>query len=237
MTKEGFLKFYLEFRLYIFPIVVAVSSLILIFVVIYPTTVRLINNQKLQKQMLSQSAFLETKAATLEKLDQSDLSKKVSYALVSYPTEPDYSNILGLLQQIANKNGFSVTTLSISNSNNVIGGVQKYNVKLEAIGGKDLLPRLITSIESSTRIMKVKDIAVSPGKDINSITLSMEVEVLYSAIPTSLGGPDSPLPQLSDKDQQLLTTLAIFSNSATRVVAATQSASPSSPRGKANPFE
>lgn len=236
MKKEELSKFYLKFRLYIFPSVVALSSLIMIVFIIYPQALKLIDSQKQQEDLITKSQFLEAKAAALENLDDSDLTKKVSYVLNAYPQEPDFVNVLGILQTDANQNGFGISALTV-NSGASSGSSQKYTVKLDAIGSRNSLSRFITSIESSGRLIKVKSIEISPGRDTDSANVSLEVEVLYASIPSSLGGgsADSPLPVLSEKDEQLITTLAGFSTPLPAAVL-TQSAKPVS-RGRANPFE
>lgn len=233
MKKEVFLRFYLNFRLYIFPIVVALSSLILIVFVIYPQIVKLIDNQKVQRDLITKSKFLEAKASTLENLDQAELEKKVGYVLNAYPPEPDFINVLGILQSVANQNGFNITTLSVNSGSGGSAGIQKYGIKLEAFGGKNLLPRFITSIESSKRIMKLGSVEISPGIDGNSVTVSLGVEVLYAKAPLSFGNVDSPLPEISQKDEELISTLAAFN----APVSGPVQPSSSSPRGKSNPFE
>lgn len=235
MRKETILKFYLKFRIYIFPIVVVLSSLILITLVIYPQIVKLINNQKVQTDLSAKSKFLEAKASTLENLDQEDLLKKVGYALNAYPPEPDFINALGILQQVASQNGFSITTLSV-NSGSSTSGIQKYRIKLDAIGPNSLLSNFITSIESSKRIMKLGSIEISAGKDSNSVNIGLDIEVLYAQEPSSFGGVDSPLPQLSKRDEELISTLAAFNPTSSSQPTPTQ-VTPSSSRGKANPFE
>ncbi len=242
MRREEISRFYQRFRLYIYPLVVGLSTVFMIVFVIYPQTAKLFDNQKVQEDLNNKSQFLEAKAATLEALDDSDLSKKVGYVLSAYPSEPDFVNILGILQNVANQNGFSISALSVNPTTSTSGGSQKYSVKMDAVGSRNLLPRFITSIESSGRLVRVKGIDISPGKGGDSISVNLDIEVLYALIPSGLGGTaDTPLPALSDKDEQLITTLATFSP-ATPVTAPTQESNNSNnkqvtPRGRANPFE
>ena len=79
MKKEDLQKFYLTYRLYIFPVVVTFSCLVLIILVIYPETVKLIINQKTQEEVLNKHKFLEVKAQTLANFDSEDLNKKLNY--------------------------------------------------------------------------------------------------------------------------------------------------------------
>lgn len=234
MKKEIFSKFYTKFRLYIFPSVVALSSLILIIFVIYPQLVKLIDNQKVQGDLLKKSKFLEAKASVLENLDEKDLETKLGYVLNAYPSEPDFVNVLAILQAISNQNGFTITTLSV-NPGAGSSGIQKYTIKLDAVGGRSLLPRFITSIESSKRVMKLGSVEISPGRDAASVSVSLGVEVLYAQEPSSFGGVDSPLPEISQKDEALISTLASFNNSNPTIPS--QTAGSFSPRGKADPFQ
>lgn len=207
------------------------SSLILIVFVIYPQTLKLIQNQKVQEDLIEKSKFLEAKASILEGLDEEDLAQKVEYTLIAYPIDRDFGNIVGLLQSLTNQNGFSISTLSVSPGSDTPDAVQKYGVKMEILGSGRLLPRFITAIESSVRIMKVANIEVSPVRGGDIINVALEIEVLYAQAPKSFGGPDSPLPQLSSEDEELITKLATFG------IPKTSQPVISQPRGKANPFE
>lgn len=231
MKKQAFLKFYLNFRLYIFPGIVALSSLILIIFVIYPQSNKLITNQRVQQDLAEKSKFLEAKASTLESLDDTDLSNKLEYVLLSYPTDRDFGNIIGLLQTISNQNGFNITTLSVSSGSETPEVAQKYRVRLELLGSENLFPSFITAIESAVRIMKISSIEISPSREGGVISISLEVEVLYAQAPTSFGGADTPLPQLSDEDDKIIAKIATFG------IPATSQPTTSQPRGKADPFE
>lgn len=237
MKRDDLSRFYQKFKIYIFPLVVGFSSLIMIVFIIYPQTLNLIDSQKQQEDLLTKSHFLEAKAATLENLDDSDLARKVSYVLNAYPQEPDFVNALGILQTDANQNGFGISALTVTPGSKTAGSSQNYTVKMDAIGSRNLLSRFITSIESSGRLIKVKSIEISPGRDTDSANISLEVEVLYGSIPSGLGsGADSPLPVLSSKDEELITTLAGFSTPQSTPVPSSQPAQPAQ-KGRANPFE
>lgn len=235
MKREKLIQFYQTYRLYIFPIVVALSSLFLIIFAIYPQTVKLIITQKATDDLINKSKFLETKAAALENYNEEDLSQKVGYALGVFPADKDYGNILTLLQQQVVKSGFSINSISFSNAGNKLGNSQSFEVKLEVKGAKALLQSLLNNLEDSPRLIKVNSIDITFNQISQALDASLLLQVLYSAIPNSFGTADSPLPELSQKDQELLTTLA--KTSETSVIFPAQSANQVSPRGKANPFE
>lgn len=235
--KKEILRFYLNFRLYIFPVVSALSCLILIVFVIYPQTAKLIKNQKEQGDLIAKSKFMEAKASTLDSLDEGDLTQKVGYVLTAYPLEADFPNVVGLLQRVAAQNDFSVITLSVNPGSKTSGEPQKYDVKLETVGPESLLPRFITSIEASLRIMRVVSIEISPAKEGNITNAALEIEALYAQAPSSFGGPASPLPELSQADEELIAQLAAYGISKPSTISVPSQPSAQQPRGKSDPFE
>lgn len=226
--KINLIKLYLNFRIFIFPAVVALSSLILIVFIIYPQIVQLIKNQKVQVDVITKSEFLEAKASVLDDLNEGELEAKVASALNSYPAEQDLLNIVGLLQQVAIKSGFSVSEISVQKIPSGTGEIFKFGVGMETVGPESLLSQFIAGIESAVRIMKVSSIDLSPvGADLADISLG--IDVFFAPAPQTFGSVDSHLPELSQKDEELIARL-------TSVPRVSQPAS-LSPRGKTNPFE
>lgn len=232
MKKEEIQKFYLTYRLYIFPAVVALSSLILIVFIIYPQIINLLKNQTIEKNTLNKSKLLEVKAQTLESYDIEDLNRKVNFALGSYPTDRDSIYALGILQRLVAQLGFNVVTISLGAGGVKNEGTQTYNFKLEVLGPVSKLPVLLSTIENSPRLMRVSGVEVSGASSAQGVHISLGVEMLYAAAPTGFGSIDSPLPDLSEKDEEVMAKLARIgiSNPQTE-------ASSLGPRGKANPFE
>ncbi len=232
MKKEEVVKFYLRYRLYIFPAIVAISSLILIIFVIFPQIGKLITNQKTEGILVDKSKLLEVKAQTLDSYDGLDLSNKASYTLASYPQDRDFGNAIGLIQNLTTQSGFSIITMALGTSINKIANSQSYSIQLDLVGPKNLISTLLTNIESSTRLIRVGSIEITNTVNQQVVNIALNLDVLYAPIPNSFGSIDSTLPELSQKDQQLLTTLA---KNVTPISTSTNAQLPS--RGKANPFE
>lgn len=234
MSKETVSKFYLTYRLYIFPAVVALSSLILIIFVIYPQINKLIVNQKVEGDLKIRSAFLETKVQALESYDEDDLSRKVNYALNVYPSERDFGNILGLVKGVTSRSGFSIVSANFGESSTKLSGSQSYVLKMEVLGSRSLLSLLLSNIEDSGRIMKVSSVETSSSRDLQTVNVILGVDILYAAIPGGFGTVDSPLPKFTQKDEELIAKLAASAPQAPSLpVVSTKPG----PRGKANPFE
>lgn len=235
MKKEEILKFYQDYRLFIFPAIVALSSLILIIFVIYPQAVKLITNNKIEGEIINKSDLLSSKTQALESLDPADLKTKVDYLLYSYPTDKDFVSAMALLQNLTQSAGFNVVSMSLGSSSQAAATDQSYSLKLDILGSTTQLPILLSSIESSARLMRVSNVEVVTGKDAQGVSISLNVDVLYSAAPKEFGSIDSPLPALSDKDEEIIASLARAGISAGSQVS--QSTAPLGPRGKVNPFE
>lgn len=236
MKKETIIKFYSNYKLYIFPISVALSSVFLILFVIYPQAMKLIINQKNISDLIVKAKFLENKVSALESYDEKDLSQKVNLVLAVVPTEKDFGNTLGLLQEISAKSGFSIVSIVLSNAVNKAGNAESYEVKLEVTGTKTLFQTLLNNLENASRLIKVNSIDISSNQASQTVNVSLSIRVFYSQLPPNFGTEDSPLPQINQKDEELLATLARASEAgpSSSIV---QPSTPSSPRGKLNPFE
>lgn len=232
MKKEEVAKFYLRYRLYIFPAIVVLSSLILIFLIIIPQLSKLISSQKTKGELINNLKFLEVKAQTLDSYDSGDLSNKVNYTLASFPQDKDYGNVIGLIQNLTVQSGFTITTMTIGTATNKVANSQSYSIQLEAVGPKSLISIFLSNIENSTRLMRVRSIEITNSLNQQAVNVSLNLDVLFAPIPASFGSIDSTLPELSSKDEELLATLA---KSLPPAFTSTNAPLPS--RGRANPFE
>lgn len=236
MKKEDLLNFYKKYKFYIFPAIVVVSALILIISVIYPQAIKLIINQKTEGELTSKTKFLEAKAQILDGLDPTDLKQQVNSTLVSYPTDKDFVYALGLIQDLASQAGFNIVAISLGAGSLNKASTQSYAIKLDVSGSGNLLPRLISSIESSPRLMRVNSLETTSGKDSQILNISLNIDVLYSTAPKSFGNIDSPVVELSQQDQEVIAKLARINPVVSPNINQTNPGQ-LGPRGKANPFE
>lgn len=234
MKKEELLKLYQSYRLYIFPAIIGLSSLILIVFIIYPQMAKLISNQKVEEEFTIKSNFLEAKAQTLGSYDPADLERKVNIAVGSYPVDKDFISAVSLLQSIVTEAGFNISSISLGSGLAKSTGSQSYSIKLDLTGQNSLLPTLLNKIENSSRVMKVGSVETVIAKDGNAATVALSVDVLYSSAPSSFGSVESPLPELSAQEEEVIAKLATVDNNGVNFE---QSIGELGPRGKANPFE
>lgn len=238
------LKFYQTNKLYIFPVMVVLSSLILIIFILYPQTIILLENQKEKTEMISRSNFLDIKVQALEGYDLDQLNRQVNFALNVYPSDKDFVVAMGLLQDLISQSGYNVISIRQGSSLLKSSNVQSYGLNLEIIGPQALLPVLISKIEGLPRLMRIDSLEIASGRDTQATTISFNINVLYSNAPADFGTIDSTLPQLTQKDEEVIAKLAkvgpSFVESKAQGGSIGQFDIPPSqlgPRGKENPFE
>ncbi len=231
MKKENLLKFYQNYRLYVFPTIVALSSLLLIALIIFPQASKLISNQRDEGELINKSRFMETKVSALEGYNNEDLSHKLEVALQAYPANKDFEVAVGLLQQLALGSGFNLASVSLGSSGKASAGADSYELKLEMVGGKSNLPILLKNLESAPRLIRVNSIDLASNNDLQAINVSLVVAVLFASAPSNFGSVDSPLPDFNQKEEDLIAKL-VREN-----VVTAQIDSVSTPKGKSNPFE
>ena len=72
---------------------------------------------------------------------------------------------------------------------------------------------------------------INPTRATDILNLVLSLEVLYGELPSTFGTVDSPLPQLTSKDEELIAKLAGIS------IVSSPGTVTLSPKGKTNPFE
>ncbi len=212
----------------IFPVAVALSCLILIVFVMIPQLTKFLKNSQVEASFKTKSDFLDTKVEALESLDEKDLQKKARDAVISFPQEKDFVTLIILLQKITSENGFNMTSL-------LFGGARfskdpSYGILIEVAGPKSIFARLLNSIETSHRLMRIDRIEISSGKSGDVISANLSISALFAPIPGNLGSVDSPLPPISKGEEELMARLSKGQEVPLTAVEL-------SPTGKSNPFE
>ncbi len=226
------INFYQKYKLIVFPLLVAFSSVILIVFVIFPQIKNYLLDNKTILNLSQGSYLLEVKAQDLSGFDQDELSKKVSLSLLSLPVDKELPQIIGALQNIVLKNGFTLVSFQVAILPQTAQAVPDFTTKLELSGPSALMPQLLSGIEDSVRVMKVSGIEITTARASGVSQVSLSVDIFYAPLPSSLGDLDAPLPKLTEKDEEFLTNLEV--NFPSQAVAAQPSFVS---KGKVNPFE
>lgn len=238
MKKEELLGFYMKYRIFIFPVAVICSSIILIVLVIYPQISKLLANRTEYAEVLKKSQFLEVKAQELSSIDDNEVKRKLNIALMALPPEKDYAEVIGLMQVLVGKYGFILDSIRVgTNSTEKTGGGEGFTIDLEIQGPKSNLKSLLNTLEDTSRVIKMQKIDVSAGGVASGVNkINLVLNIYYAALPSNLGSSDLPVPKLTDEENTLINNIEINRNSIYTGTTDQQDSTPV-PKGKLNPFE
>lgn len=232
MNKQELMESYSKYKFFLFPFIVVISSIILSFFVIYPQIRKLISDQDKLQEINKKTALLENKAQKLNSINEDDLKEKLVVVLKTLPSETDFANALGMIQTLATSYQFTIINFQTSlPSEHEAIKLTNYSVNLDLSGPQALVQKFIDNINENFRLMRSISIQTSiTGKKDEAETV-LSVDIFYSRIPSTVGAVDAPLPEISTKDEELISDL-VRSQPTTEIQPQL-----TGPRGKANPFE
>lgn len=216
---------FLQYKVFIYPLVVGIASLIIIIFVITPQLLGFLTGRDELKQKKDRINILAVKAKELENFDQQEYTNELLNAFYYLPSSKDFGNIIGVFRELTASAGMSLTSLHPSTGSQT----DAYTVRAEVVGPATSLGDLIEKIESSPRVMKLESVDTSTSTS-GLLNATLTVFVYYAPPPQSLGSVDSPLPVLTEANLALLRSLSLpagQSSGETIVI----------PSGKSNPFE
>lgn len=232
MNKEIFLNIYSKYQFFLFPFFVVVPTILIGYFMLYPQLGRLLSSQDQIASVNKKAVLLNEKIRKLKSVDEEQIKQNLAVTLQALPQDVDFANSLGIIQNLANQYQFAMINFQTSKATDSKSlKLSSYTLSLDLLGPKDLVKRFVDSINSNFRLMKMAhlEINIPPGRD--EATALVTVEVFSSQIPTSIGTVDTPLPEITKDDKDLLEQLA-----SSRPIVIEEVFS-QGPRGKANPFE
>src|SRR3989344_1136533 len=109
IDKKELIDLYQRYRTVIFPVLVGLTALMLVFLVIYPQINKLVENNNAYNGIINKTAFLEVKAKDLETFNEADLQRKVNISLTALPDGQDYAQVITIIQGIVQSSGFTLS--------------------------------------------------------------------------------------------------------------------------------
>ena len=244
MNKEALQKLYSRNRIIIFPALVGLAGLSLIVLVIIPQIIGYLKSQDDAKKTQSRLEILEVKAAELSNLPEEELKQKLQFAVTALPTTKDYTSVIGLIQRLSVESGVTLESVNLDTSKSAsLTDVNSFAVNVEIASSKISLDEFLKRIEDGPVLMKIGRIEVNLAGSDDSVTASVLIDVFFSPTPKNLGSVETPLPKLSEEEQQLVLELeskvALVPVSILTPTGEITEQPPANilPRGKANPFE
>ena len=231
MNKETLVNFYLKYKIIILPVLVSLSSVVLIIFLIYPQLRSFYEGQeRLQKEKV-RVFKLEAKTTDLASINETQVNQAVKSALVVLPQTQDFSSLIGIFQKLTVQSGVTLLSFQLGSSQIKVPGVSGFSVKMEVEGTGSNLALFLSNIDKASRLMKVESVEVSKSRS-GILNGSILVDVFFAPVPKELGALDSEVPKLSAEDEKLVEELV-----KSIVVQETQPIATSSGKGKSNPFE
>jgi len=232
VNKEIFLNTYSKYQFFLFPFFVVIPTILIGYFVLYPQLTRLLSSQNQIASVNKKTVLLNEKILKLKGVDEEQIKQDLAVTLQVLPQDVDFANSLGIIQNLANQYQFlmiNFQTSKLTDSKSL--KLSSYTLSLDLLGPKSLLKRFVDSINSNFRLMKVARLEINTPPARDEATALITVEVFSSQIPTSIGTAETPLPEITKDDEELLDKLA-----STRPIVI-EEVIPQGPRGKTNPFE
>ena len=139
---------YDQYKIFIYPILVAGTSLFLILFLILPQIKGFLGGRENLEQARNKLEILTVKAKDLEAINEEDLRKKMGLTLVSLPQEKDFPQVIGVLQEVARSSGMLLISAQIGQAQNSVAN-GNFPVKVEVVGSKLAWARFLKNVESA----------------------------------------------------------------------------------------
>lgn len=232
-------EIYLKYKFLIWPVVVGVSSIIIIILVIIPQLLTYLNVNDKINQAQNRSNILETKAVALENIDNLLTQKDLKVVFSVLPTDQDVPQAMVVLQDMIAKSGLELKSTSfgaVGLSQKAVGN-SSFQLNIAVSGQVNLLRDFLIQLQNSPRLFQVDSIGVQFQKDKGLIEADMPLSVFYNPSLGEMGTVEDPIPQISDKDKDLLAKLTQVVGQGNVSLISQEATSASVPLGKSDPFQ
>lgn len=233
---EDLKKFYLKYKIILWPVVTAVSSLIILGFVVIPQFLAYLHTQGELTQLQVQTDSLTAKAQVLQNIDDQNIKDNLQVAFTVLPVDEDIPDTVVSLQNLAIRDSLSVQNLNFASS----GDLTKTNnsvLKLSLVGSKTAIWRFFQDLQSSPGIYKVQSIKANSTGSGDNFEIDLPVAIYFDSNSEASVSLDAPVPQLNSSDQELLRNLSKSIQGKVVLQAGSQSGQLSIPLGKDDPFK
>ena len=201
-----------------------------------------------QKQaLLEEREILTNKLTILDRLNEDSLRADLTTILTAVPTDKSVPSLFRAVEGVANATGVSVSTITVAGVGNVAtGSAQPGQTAVEKqigahvtpfvvniLGSFDNVQDFITMAPQVRRLMRIRTFALQFPKDDTPLNVSLDMDVFYEPLPTSLGAVSQPIFDLTPQEKQALLTISDYPNAG---IVSDIGETPSAPVTKPNPF-
>ncbi len=238
-----------DYQPFLFPVVVALLVFLTAFAFLKPKIGAIIEGQRRLSQNKQVLARLTEKAAALEGLDQTELTRKTDILLAALPTEKDVPRFLATYKELAQK--IEVVIQQIEVNPGKLATPEDEQVAPEGgqaspEGGQASPPPFLVfqigvsgelekvgifldELEKTLPLMRLKEVSLSQ-KEENLFESEIELQAFFLFLPGELGPVEEALPLISQREEEVYRQLADFKSVELKESLLL------TPAGKENPF-
>lgn len=200
--------FYIKYRFIVVPIVLLLSSLILIFAVVFPQFQDYQKARKQQEDLIAENEQLTRNIQILSAIDDDTLSSYLSVALSAMPVRKDYIGILGAIASAAASSGTGLSdfSFSVGDTSSSPKATDPVTIKLQVQGPISSLQQFVSFLSESLPLSEISIISISGN------TMNLDITFFYKPVAKPNTAAQTKLKTLSAADLALMQKLAVWPN-------------------------
>lgn len=210
-------KFLRTYQGFVAPIILGPLSLILIIFGIYPastTTYGLFYDVRAQQEAVSE---LRQKIATLESMDEQSLETQLALATSSVPTDKSVPTLFSTVETLSANSGTTLVDLTLSSPGSLATesagrhtedktfGAFLMPFSVQVIGPYEQAQAFLDNAVDVRRLLRVRTFSLNFAGE--ETRMQVQLDTLYSPLPTTLGRVDARIEPLTEKDEAVLSRL------------------------------
>lgn len=195
----------INYRGVIWPILIGVSDLLIIFLIIIPQVFQYFQSRIEYERSQNLLQRLEVKAEELQNLDNSSYKEYLKLVFAALPQERDIPEGMVTLQNIISRTGLSIegTRVLLTGTSEKKSGFQ---ISITVFGNAQNLSDLLINLSNSARIFRVESINAQSIK--SGIQAEILISTFYEQTPSTIGALEQSIPNLNEQDREILNRLA-----------------------------
>lgn len=230
--KQQLLNFYNDHQTLIWPIVSTIFCILLLFLLIIPSILRIRNGNKDIAKINQEQAQIDQQIKQLSSIDIGGYSGYLGKAQKILPLDKEITGAIDQVQTLVNTNNLQIESLSIINGGQGGKSIDNFGIKMTTIGSFASIQNLLASLKNSARLMNLSTADItSPGTN-KLFSADLAITIYYKATVNLTN--DTKTQDLNDKERQLADKI----NQQVQTVQTSPQGNQSLiPKGKANPFQ
>ncbi len=189
-----------KYKAFFLPVILIIGILFASLFFLRPKIFEIFELQKKVTKERKTLAELTKKAATLEGLDEVELTEKTEVLLKVLPPEKDVANILLTFKVLGSQAGISLQEVQIDSED---------TISLKIQGQMEKAISFMEKIETSYPLMRLEEATIS-SKEENQTQATIKVKFFFLPLPKTLGSVDSPVSLVTPQEEKIYQEISKF---------------------------